>query len=332
MDMTLKDRFGRVIRNLRVSVTDRCNLRCTYCMPPDTVDFRPSSEILSYEELARLASIFAGLGVDRIRVTGGEPTVRRDLHVLIRMLRAIDGVTNLSMTTNGVLLEEQARLLADAGLQRINVSLDTLAEATFNRLTFRKGLQKVLRGLEAVSRTAIRPIKINTVVMRGVNDAEIDDLVDFCSLHGFDIRFIEYMPIGAGRWSREDMVSGPEILERLRARFRLEPVPDPKRLGPAAVWTILSGGQPSGTVGFINSVTEPFCDECNRVRITADGQLRTCLFSTRETDLKSMLRGGAADGEIRAAVVAAVWEKEPGHKIGQADFVKPARSMSAIGG
>ena len=327
----LKDSFGRVIDDLRISLTDRCNFRCIYCMPAEGLPWLPKREILTYEEILRLARIFIDLGIRTIRLTGGEPLMRQDIDILIAGLTRLEPELDLSMTTNGFFLKEKAQRLAEAGLKRINVSLDSLQPERFERMVLRDGqlVSKILDGMRIASEVGLSPIKINCVVMRGHND---DELVAFARLgreHGYQVRFIEYMPLDAqGAWNMQAVVPGAEILARIHAVFPLAPVTG-NGSEPATVYRFADG---RGSIGVIASVTEPFCDQCNRIRITADGQLRTCLFSILEHNLKGLLRSGATDEEIADFILAAVWKKEPGHKINQPDFVKPTRSMSAIGG
>ncbi len=327
----LKDSFGREIDDLRISLTDRCNFRCVYCMPAEGLAWLPKREILSYEEILRLARIFIDLGIRTVRLTGGEPLMRQDIDVLIEGLTRLQPDLDLSMTTNGFFLQEKARRLAEAGLKRINVSLDSLIPERFERMVRRDGhlVVKILEGMRVARQAGLQPIKLNCVVMRGYND---DEVVAFACLgrdHDYQVRFIEYMPLDAqGEWSMQAVVPGAEILARIHAAFPLAPAGG-NGSEPATVYRFADG---RGSVGVIASVTEPFCDDCNRIRITADGQLRTCLFSLHEHNLKELLRSGATDGEIADFIVAAVWKKEAGHKINQPDFVKPARSMSAIGG
>ncbi len=327
----LRDRLGRTIDNLRISVTDRCNFRCVYCMPADGLQWIPRAEILSFEEIARVAEIAAGLGIRKFRLTGGEPLVRAELPTLVRMLTALKGVEDLSMTTNGVLLDDQAAPLASAGLRRINVSLDSLVRETFEKLVRRDALERTLRGLEAARRHFPGPVKVNAVLLRGLNDGETVRFAELARREDFEVRFIEFMPLDADHvWSMEKLVPGDEVRERIGAVYPLvaDPGQDPR--SPSRDYVFADGA--GGKIGFINSVSEPFCESCNRVRITADGKLRTCLFSVRETDLRALLRGGAGDEEIAGAIRAAVWEKEPGHRINQPDFVFASRSMSQIGG
>ncbi len=327
----LKDSFGRVIDDLRISLTDRCNFRCIYCMPAEGLAWLPKREILSYEEILRLSRIFIHLGVRTVRLTGGEPLMRQDIDVLIEGLTRLEPSLDLSMTTNGFFLKEKVKRLADAGLKRINVSLDSLQPERFERMVRRDGqlVFKVLEGMGLAREAGLAPIKINCVVMRGYNDDELADFARVGRENDYQVRFIEYMPLDAqGEWSMKAVVPGAEILARIHTAFPLAPAGN-NGSEPATVYRFADG---RGSVGVIASVTEPFCDHCNRIRITADGQLRTCLFSLHEHNLKGLLRSGASDEEIADFIIAAVWKKEAGHKINQPDFVKPARSMSAIGG
>ncbi|HYM12404.1 MAG TPA: GTP 3',8-cyclase MoaA, partial [Bryobacterales bacterium] len=304
-----QDAYQRPMKDLRISVTDRCNFRCTYCMPCDEYEWIARDEILTYEEIARLAGIFAGLGVEKIRLTGGEPLVRKGLERLVAQLAALDGVKDLCLTTNGALLAEQAAALKAAGLKRVNVSLDTLDPAKFRQMTQRGDLDKVLEGLFAAKRAGFDPIKINAVVERGVNDAGILELVEFGRRHGFGVRFIEYMDVGnANNWKSDRMVSKQEILETIRARFPLREARREDPSAPAVDYEFVdSADRPaSSEVGVIASVTEPFCSGCTRARLTADGKLVTCLFSHAGHDLKGPLRSGASDGELRQ-IIGAVW-------------------------
>ncbi|MFN8177097.1 MAG: GTP 3',8-cyclase MoaA [bacterium] len=326
----LVDSFGREIVNLRISVTDRCNLRCFYCIPHEEIEWLPRADILTFEEIERFVSIVAPLGIRKLRLTGGEPLLRRDLPDLVRRLVAVPGIVDVGMTTNGTALARLAGELWDAGLRRLNVSLDTLDRELFRKLTRRDALDAVLAGLEAASAAGFAPIKVNAVIERDKNLSEILPLAALARAHGLILRFIEYMPIGAGdAWAKDRVVPNSEILEILSSLGPLEPVGAPDGTGPAERWRWADG---RGEIGLIGSVTEPFCDRCNRIRITAEGKLRTCLFSVVEHDVRARLRGGAPDEEIRDLVVRAVAKKEPGHKIGQADFVKPLRTMSQIGG
>lgn len=327
----LKDTFGRTIDDLRISLTDRCNFRCVYCMPEEGMPWLPKREILTYEEILRLARIFIGLGVHTVRLTGGEPLMRQDIDVLIAGLIRLDPDLDLSMTTNGFFLADKAEKLAQAGLKRINVSLDSLQPERFERMVRRDGqlVFRILDGMRRAREVGLSPIKVNCVVMRGYNDDELLDFVRLGREKEYQVRFIEYMPLDAqGEWTMPTVVSGAEILNRIDAAY---PVIRASGNGsePATVYRFADG---RGSIGVIASVTEPFCDHCNRVRITADGHLRTCLFSVTEHDLKGLMRSGATDDELADCIVAAVWKKEAGHKINQPDFVKPNRSMSAIGG
>jgi GTP 3',8-cyclase len=328
-DTALVDARGRVVDDLRISVTDRCNFRCVYCMPAEGLKWLPRDEVLSFEELTRVAALFVAAGTRTIRLTGGEPLVRRDLPVLVGMLSALHPDIDLSLTTNGVLLRRDAPALAAAGLKRVNVSLDSLRADRFERLARRDSLNTVLDGIEAAREAGLWPIKINVVVMRGINDDEVGDFARMARSTGIHVRFIEYMPLDAdGTWGPDLVVAGDELLEAAETEFKLGPVSNGH--DPSTRWSFADGAP--GELGFINSVTEPFCERCNRVRITADGQLRTCLFSVRETDLRAPLRAGAGDTELERIIRAAIWRKEPGHRIGKPDFVRPARSMSQIGG
>ena len=326
----LIDPFARRVRDLRLSVTDRCNFRCTYCMPEEGLRWLDRSELLSYEELARVASVCVGRwGFDGIRVTGGEPTVRAELARLFELLAPL-GV-DLAMTTNGVKLPELAGRLHAAGLRRVNVSLDSLRRETFLALTRRDELDRTLAGIDAALATGFDPVKVNTVVMRGVNDDEIVDLAAFGRTRGVGIRFIEFMPLdGPGSWRMDQVVPATEILERIDAVFPLEATTaHPAHVEPAARYRYRDG---VGDVGVIASVTEPFCGSCDRVRITAEGKFRTCLFALEETDLRAVMRDGGDDDELADAIERAVGTKWAGHRIGAVDFVRPDRSMSQIGG
>jgi cyclic pyranopterin phosphate synthase len=325
----LVDAFGRLHTDLRISVTDRCNLRCTYCMPLDVV-FQPREELLSYEEITRVAAVAAGQGIRTLRLTGGEPLVRRDVSELVRQLVGVPGIAEVALTTNGLLLAELAEPLRRAGLARLNVSLDALDADTFRRIARREGLEQVLAGLAAAKRAGFRAIRINAVSIRGLTEAEIVPLARFCRAEGFHLRFIEFMPLDAeARWEEPRVLSGAEvraILERDVGPLVPEPVADPGQ--PAVDYRWPDGGR----VGFIDPVTSPFCDRCARLRLTADGQFRNCLFSTTEWDVRAVLRGGGGDGEIAALLRACVAAKRRAHGIGAPDFERPARSMYQIGG
>ncbi len=329
--LALADRHGRVATDLRVSLTDRCNLRCTYCMPADGLPWLPRTELLDDAEISRLIRIAVELlGIREVRFTGGEPLLRPGLEQIIAAASALDPKPELSLTTNGIGLARRAGALAQSGLTRLNVSLDTLQPDRFHRLTRRDRLADVLAGLDAAARAGLRPIKVNTVLMRGVNDDEAPQLLRFCLDHGFDLRFIEQMPLDADHtWRRDNMITAAEILDSLGAQFRLSPVAEPRGSAPAERW-LVDGGP--ATVGVIGSVTRPFCSACVRTRLTADGQIRNCLFSTAETDLRGLLREGAADHLVAERWRQAMWGKAAGHGIDTPGFGAASRSMSAIGG
>ena len=329
----LVDPFGRTIRDLRISVTDRCNFRCTYCMPEEGMQWMPRSEILTFEEIERVARLFVErFGVDGIRLTGGEPTVRAHLPVLVAKLARL-GV-DMALTTNGATFRNLAHELREAGLRRVNISLDTLDRAKFEQMTRRDELPAVLDGIDAAIEAGFDPVKINAVVQRGVNDDEIVPLARFGRERGVEIRFIEFMPLdAAGNWLHDDVVGQDEIVARLAVEFPLEPVPA-RGAAPADRWRYTDGGfvGGGGMVGVIPTVTKPFCGDCDRVRLTADGQFRTCLFETREFDVREVLRTGGSDDDLAALIQRAVGTKWAGHQIGQVTFVKPRRTMSQIGG
>jgi cyclic pyranopterin phosphate synthase len=324
----LVDPFGRVVRDLRISVTDRCNFRCTYCMPEEGMQWMPRSEILTFEEIERLARICVDrYGFGGIRLTGGEPTVRAHLTTLVAKLAAL-GV-DVAMTTNGATLRNCAHDLREAGLNRINISLDTLDREKFFRMTRRDEFDNVLLGIEAAKSADFTPVKINAVIERGANDDEIVDLARFGRDEGIEVRFIEFMPLDASdEWQRSQVVGQDEIVAILSEVWPLELVPA-RGAAPADRWRYRDGG---GTVGVIPTVTKPFCGDCDRVRLTADGQFRTCLFATDEFDLRAALRAGETDEEIAERIHAAVGTKWAGHQINQVNFVRPARTMSQIGG
>ena len=324
------DRFGRVATDLRISVTDRCNFRCRYCMPAEGVPWLPTSELLTFEETALVARVLIESGVRAVKLTGGEPLVRKDLENLVSMLRGIDAELDISLTTNGYLLGDRAEALAAAGLDRVAVSCDSLLRHRFRAITLRDAFDRVMKGLRAAARAGLAPVKVNCVVMRGVNDAEIPAFAELAREAGYEVRFIEFMPLDAqGAWRSVDVVPGAEILERIDRTHPLIAV-DGMASQPATSYRFADGAK--GRVGIIPSVTEPFCDSCDRLRLTADGQLRACLFSTDETDLRSLLRDGATDEALAAAARACVAAKEAGHRIGAPEFEAPARSMSMIGG
>jgi len=329
-EQPLVDGHGRRIADLRLSVTDRCNFRCQYCMPAEGLPWLEREEILRFEEIERLARILAAIGVRKLRVTGGEPLVRRDLPALIAMLRRVEGVEEIALTTNGYLLDRQAEALVAAGVDRFNVSVDSLQRDRFYELTRRDALPRVLAGLEQLSRfPAVAPIKVNAVAMRGFTEAEALPFARFAREHPYEVRFIEFMPLDADRaWSEERVLRGEEIRAAIEAEHPLEPLPrDPH--STSRVYRFADG---AGTIGFVNPVSEPFCAECNRIRLTAEGRLRTCLFSLGETDLREPLRDGAGDAEIARILREAVWRKELKHRVSEPGFVQPARTMSAIGG
>jgi cyclic pyranopterin phosphate synthase len=325
----LIDTFGRVADDLRVSVTDRCNFRCTYCMPAEGLAWLPKEEILTFEEMTRLLGIFVGLGVQSIKVTGGEPTVRADLPRLVQMFRQVGPELDISITTNGMLLDRLAAPLAEAGVDRATVSCDSLMRHRFAEMTRRDALDKVLAGLKAAEAAGLTPIKINTVVIGGTNDDEIVDFAGWARETGFEVRFIEYMPLDAEhKWERDKVVPAARILDTIDAAFPL--VSAGHGTEPATSYRFADGAP--GGIGVIASVTEPFCDTCNRLRITAEGQVRSCLFALEETDLRDPMRAGASNEELAALIRQNVWRKWSGHRINHPDFVQPERSMSMIGG
>lgn len=329
MKSQLLDTFGRLHNNLRISVTDRCNLRCTYCMPEE-VTFLDRKELLSFEEITRFVRIAAPLGINKVRLTGGEPLLRRDLPTLTRMLCDIPGIKDVGLTTNGLLLGDQAQALFDAGLRRINISLDALDPDRFRQLTRRDGVELVLEGIQAAKKAGFDPVKINAVSIRGVTEPEVVPLARYARENGLEMRFIEYMPIGADQWEREKVYFAHEILEQIeRGIGPLVPARDYDPKAPAMDFEYQDGG---GRIGIIASISRPFCQHCNRVRLTADGKLRNCLFALDEVDLKPLLRGDAPDEIIAAKVRQNVADKWEGHEINTARFVKPLRTMHSIGG
>jgi cyclic pyranopterin phosphate synthase len=328
----LADNYGRVAADLRVSLTDRCNLRCTYCMPEEGLDWLAKPELLTDDEVVRLVSVaVTQLGVDEIRFTGGEPLLRRGLVDIIGRTAQLHPRPQVSVTTNGIGLARQAEALRQAGLDRVNVSLDTIRADTFQQLTRRDRLKDVLAGLEAAHSAGLAPVKVNAVLMRGLNDEQAPELLQFCLDHGYELRFIEQMPLDAQHgWNRDTMITADEILDQLGDRFDLEPVDAATRgSAPAESFTVRGGPQ---TVGIIASVTRPFCGDCDRVRLTADGQIRDCLFARTESDLRTALRAGADDAELADRWRRAMRGKLPGHGIAEPSFLQPARPMSAIGG
>ncbi|MBC7309753.1 MAG: GTP 3',8-cyclase MoaA [Actinomycetales bacterium] len=329
--LPLADRYGRVARDLRVSVTDRCNLRCTYCMPAEGLPWLPKPEMLTDDELIRLVGIFVGLGVTQVRLTGGEPLLRRSLVDLVARMAALEPRPKLALTTNGVGLERLAGPLAEAGLDRVNVSLDTIDREEFQALTRRDRLQDVEKGLAAAAEAGLTPVKVNAVAMRGINDGSVVEVLQWCIDRGYELRFIEQMPLDAQHmWQSTSMVTAEEVHARLSERFTLTALPEESR-GSAPAERFLVDGGPA-TVGIIASVTRPFCGACDRTRLTADGQVRNCLFSRRETDLRGPMRDGASDEELAALINGEMWVKARGHGIGSDGFTQPDRPMSAIGG
>ena len=326
----LIDKFGRVHNNLRISVTDRCNIRCVYCMP-ETVEFLPRQDLLSFEEIERFVRVAATLGIDKIRLTGGEPLVRRGLPTLVEKIAAIPGIVDVGLTTNGILLAPMAKALWDAGLRRINVSLDTMDPAKFLELTRRTGFEQVIEGILAAKAAGFDPVKVNAVAIKGMSEADVVPLGRFAREHGLELRFIEYMPLDAGNlWERGKVLFAAEILELLAEGIGpLSPAPDQDPRAPAVDYDFDDGG---GRVGLIASVSRPFCMSCNRVRLTADGKLRNCLFALDETDIRALMRGGQADSEIARALRESVAGKWEGHQINTARFIKPERLMHSIGG
>src|SRR5256885_5971043 len=353
MRSNLSDSFGRVMRDLRVSVTDRCNFRCLYCLPeteeaadfyrvkfdalknpspatPITREWKPRSQILSFEEIERVVRMAVELGIQKIRVTGGEPLVRQGVETLVARLADIRGVTDLAMTTNGFLFPQKGRALRQAGLQRVSFSLDSLDPANFKKITGRDGLRSVLASIDLAQELGFRPVKVNAVVIRGLNDHEIESLAELARAKDLSFRFIEFMPLDSGRaWQKELVVPGHEILHRLQAHLDLRPVKPSNVSETAKRWSFADG---RGEIGIIAPVSEPFCGHCNRLRLTADGKIRTCLFSTTEHDLRTRLRSGVDDQNLSEYLADIVLQKEDRHHIGEENFVPPDRPMSCIGG
>ncbi len=347
---SLIDSHGRVLRDLRVSLTDRCNFRCLYCLPeteaaqnfyrghwahmpesaPIVQQWVPRSHLLSFEEIERVVRIAAGLGIQKIRLTGGEPLLRQDVERLVERLARIDGIRDLAMTTNGFLFPQKARVLREAGLQRVSFSLDSLDAANFRKITGRDGLESVLRSISLAQELGFHPVKVNAVIIRGINDHEIQALAELARQRNLSFRFIEFMPLDSARaWQKEMVVSGREIMERLQTRFSLRAVASENRAETARRWAFVDG---PGEIGIIAPVSEPFCGHCNRIRLTADGKIRTCLFSVGEHDLRSRLRDGASDEQIGEWLQQVAWQKEARHPIGEPEFISPPRSRSCIGG
>jgi cyclic pyranopterin phosphate synthase len=325
----LLDTYGRVHNNLRISVTDRCNLRCIYCMPEEVV-FLNRQELLSFEEIAHFVQVAAPLGIDKLRLTGGEPLMRRELHRLVKLLAPIAGIRDIGLTTNGLLLAEHAQALREAGLQRLNVSLDTLDAGRFFELSRRDGLDRVIDGILTAKKAGFAPIKVNAVAIRGFIEHDAVPLARFCREHGFEMRFIEYMPIGAEPWERAKVYFAHELLELLEREISpLAPAEDYDPRAPAMDFEYADG---CGRVGMIASVSRPFCRSCNRVRLTADGKIRNCLFALDEVDVKRYLRETPDDAALAEVIRQNVWHKWEGHEINTAKFVKPERTMHAIGG
>jgi GTP 3',8-cyclase len=350
-DPSLIDSHGRVIRDLRVSITDRCNFRCLYCLPeteeaanfyrtrvgqgasacsPIHRQWQSPAHILTYEEIERTVRVAVQLGINKVRLTGGEPLLRKQCEQLVERLAQVSGVADLAMTSNGFLFAQKGRALKAAGLRRVSFSMDSLDRENFRKITGRDGLHEVLAAIDLAQELGLNPVKINAVIIRGINDHEIGALAGFAFDRGVTFRFIEFMPLDSSRaWQKDLVVPGREILERLQRRFPLEPLPQSHSGETARRWRFAGG---KGELGIIAPVTEPFCGHCNRIRLTADGKIRTCLFSIAEHDLRALLRGGADDRQIQEFFSRTVWQKEAGHRIGQADFVQPARTMSCIGG
>ncbi|HOX56503.1 MAG TPA: GTP 3',8-cyclase MoaA [Candidatus Paceibacterota bacterium] len=346
----LIDSQGRVLRDLRVSVTDRCNFRCLYCLPeteaarnfyrghwanlpnpaPILQQWVPKTHILAFEEIERVIRLAVSLGIQKVRLTGGEPLLRHDVESLVGRVARIPGVGDLALTTNGMLFAQKGPALREAGLRRVSFSLDSLVRDNFRKITGRDGLEEVLGSISLAQELGLRPVKVNAVIIRGLNDHEIEGLAEFARERQLSLRFIEFMPLDSARaWLKEMVVPGHEVLARLRARFDLRPVASDNLSATAKRWAFPDG---RGEVGIIAPVSEPFCGHCNRIRLTADGKVRTCLFSVTEHDLRSLLRGGASDEEIADWLKAVVWQKEARHHIGEPEFVPPPRSMSCIGG
>ncbi|MBC8001778.1 MAG: GTP 3',8-cyclase MoaA [Opitutaceae bacterium] len=346
----LIDSHGRVLRDLRVSVTDRCNFRCLYCLPeteaaqnfyrgrwaslpnpsPIVHRWQPKSKILTFEEIERTVRIAAGLGIQKVRITGGEPLLRNGIDELVARLARIPGINDLAMTTNGFVFPKKAMALKIAGLHRVSFSMDSLNPATFQKMTGRDGLDEVLEGIRLATNLGLGPVKVNAVVIRGINDGEIEGLAEFAQLQNIRFRFIEFMTLDSARaWQRDLVVPGREILQRLQARFSLKPVPSDNPSETAKRWSFPDG---RGEIGIIAPVSEPFCGHCNRLRLTADGKIRTCLFSIHEHDIRAKLRGTESDDAIGTYLRHVVWQKEDRHHIGESGFEQPERTMSCIGG
>jgi GTP 3',8-cyclase len=346
----LIDSHGRILRDLRVSITDRCNFRCMYCLPeteaaqnfyrghwahmpnsaPLVQQWVPKTSILSFEEIERLVRLAVGLGIQKIRLTGGEPLLRHDVEQLVARIAKIDGIEDLAMTTNGFLFLQKGRALREAGLRRVSFSLDSLDRDNFKKITGRDGLSEVLQSITLAQELGFEPVKVNAVVIRGINDHELEALAEFARERNLSMRFIEFMPLDSARaWQKEMVVSGKQILERLHGRFDLQPIPSHNPSSTSKRWRFADG---RGEVGIIAPVSEPFCGHCNRIRLTADGKIRTCLFSVSEHDLRTPLRNGISEPQLVELLKGIVWQKEARHHIGEPEFVPPSRSMSCIGG
>jgi cyclic pyranopterin phosphate synthase len=327
----LQDSYGRAIRDLRISITDRCNFRCFYCMPKEAMEWQPKGEILTFEEIVTLTEVFVSLGISKLRVTGGEPMLRRDIEKLIARLAVIPGVEDLAMTTNAHFLRGRAQGLKEAGLQRLTISLDSLDAERFALLTGRDELSQVLDGIDAAIEAGLDPVKVNSVVIRGINDDQAVGFAAFAREKGVRVRFIEFMPLDNGKvWKREMVVPGEELRERISAVYPLERVKSDNLSETARRWRFADGAP--GELGFINPVSQPFCGHCSRIRLTADGMIRTCLFSTVEYNIKRLLRNGAEREELVDFILATIEKKEDRHHINDPQFVQPLRTMSCIGG
>ena len=329
--LPLTDKLGRVHDSLRISVTDRCNIRCFYCMPNENITFKPRDELLTFEEIARFCKAAARLGVRKLRLTGGEPLVRQDLPLLVRMLAQTEGIEDIALTTNGMLLDEQAKPLKDAGLHRLNISLDAMREETFQKIARRPGLDKVLRGIHAAKEAGFQRTRLNAVAIRGITEDEVIPLMHFAISVGMELRFIEFMPLDAEQgWQTKQVLTGEEIRRMIEQEFgALRPLPVIDASQPAVDFALPNG---LGTLGFINPVSEPFCHACNRLRITADGQIRNCLFSTVEWDARAILRSPGSDERLETVIRECVAAKKAGHGIDTPNFARPVRAMYQIGG
>jgi cyclic pyranopterin phosphate synthase len=349
-DDLLVDSHGRILRDLRVSITDRCNFRCMYCLPeteaaqnfyrghwahlpnsaPITQQWVPKASILTFEEIERAVRLAVSLGIQKIRLTGGEPLLRHNVEDLVARLAVIPGIEDLAMTTNGFLFAQKGRALREAGLRRVSFSLDSLDRDNFKKITGRDGLAEVLQSIRLAQELGFEPVKVNAVVIRGINDHELGALAEFARANKLSFRFIEFMPLDSARaWQKEMVVTGAEVLRRLRELFDLQPAPSDHPSSTSKRWVFADG---RGEIGIIAPVSEPFCGHCNRIRLTADGKIRTCLFSVTEHDLRSRLRNGASEAELSGWLKEIVWQKEARHHIGEPEFVAPPRSMSCIGG